>query len=117
MKRTKERIVLELNNSINEIDIHSNKVIDLKKELIQFAKFKVGQKVLVSEEKTIKGVKTTIKTEAFVSSVQVGGYWSSDPKEDFFYTLKKSKKDGTQSQHGFSYYPIHGNKIEPYEED
>ena len=93
----------------------SNKIADLKKEMEYFKTcrlsecvFEKGEKVKVFKVPSSwsKEKEPIFQGEGFINGISV------NEKGDFNYNLKKVKKDGTASAHGFfSYYEYKVEKI------
>lgn len=103
MERTKERIIIELNNSRNEVQNHTQKVKELKEEFFErFSKFKSGEKAYLNGELV------------YISH----GYADiSQPEIKIRYKLYKSKKDGSISKNSVGYWGYNEEDISKYEEN
>lgn len=103
MEKTKEMITIELNNSKDQVKIHTEKINELKEEFFQrFAKFKSGEKAYMNGELV------------YISH----GYADiSQPEIKIRYKLFKAKKDGSISKHSFGYWGYNEEDLSKYKED
>jgi hypothetical protein len=95
--KTNQETIQEFTEKIKEIKALRE---EIKKERLLECEFEIGEKVNVYSK---IGFRYSVDDRLFVGQGFIKGI-NVDDEGEFFYKLKKAKKDGTESSFGFGYY-------------